>query len=157
MDRLRKLDYRVRPSSPPSTRRLPLSFLPPYSPSNTLPTSSSSFLPQLAAVHLSDASYLTDPSKYISVLLLSLRTMLQLEMPHVNVLSKMDIVTKMGDLGAFTFFLECSSPSKPMRKSSVRREEADPPFFPTRLSSSSLQPRLLHRSSRSLSDFSAPR
>jgi hypothetical protein len=55
---------------------------------------------QLAAVHLSDASYLTDPSKYVSVLLLSLRTMLQLEMPHINVLSKMDVITKLGDLRA---------------------------------------------------------
>ncbi|CED83544.1 Predicted GTPase [Phaffia rhodozyma] len=53
---------------------------------------------RLAAVHLSDASYLTDASKYISVLLTSLRTMLQLEMPHINVLSKMDIITQFGDL-----------------------------------------------------------
>lgn len=56
------------------------------------------------AVHLSDASYLTDPSKYVSVLLLSLRTMLQLEMPHVNVLSKMDIISNYGSLGQSSSF-----------------------------------------------------
>jgi len=52
----------------------------------------------LAAVHLCDAHYVTDASKYISVLLLSLRTMLHLELPHVNVLSKVDLINKYGDL-----------------------------------------------------------
>lgn len=50
------------------------------------------------AVHLSDAHYVTDASKYVSVLLLALRAMLQLELPHVNVLSKMDLITQYGDL-----------------------------------------------------------
>ncbi|KAG6916936.1 hypothetical protein DXG01_004623 [Tephrocybe rancida] len=54
--------------------------------------------PQLAAVHLCDAHYVTDASKYISVLLLSLRTMLHLELPHVNVLSKVDLISQYGDL-----------------------------------------------------------
>lgn len=54
---------------------------------------------QLAAVHLCDAHYVTDPAKYVSVLLLSLRTMLQLELPHINVLSKIDILSHYGDLG----------------------------------------------------------
>jgi GTPase SAR1 family protein len=54
---------------------------------------------QLAAVHLCDAHYVTDASKYISVLLLSLRTMLHLELPHVNVLSKIDLIKQYGDLG----------------------------------------------------------
>ena len=48
---------------------------------------------------LCDAHYVTDASKYISVLLLSLRTMLHLELPHVNVLSKVDLITQYGDLG----------------------------------------------------------
>lgn len=56
-------------------------------------------LQQLAAVHLCDAHYVTDASKYISVLLLSLRTMLHLELPHVNVLSKVDLIKQYGDLG----------------------------------------------------------
>jgi len=53
---------------------------------------------RLAAVHLCDAHYVTDPAKYVSVLLLSLRTMLQLELPHINVLSKIDILSQYGDL-----------------------------------------------------------
>ncbi|KAJ8517594.1 hypothetical protein ONZ45_g5237 [Pleurotus djamor] len=53
---------------------------------------------RLAAVHLCDAHYVTDASKYISVLLLSLRTMLHLELPHINVLSKIDLITQYGDL-----------------------------------------------------------
>lgn len=54
---------------------------------------------QLAAVHLCDAHYVTDASKYVSVLLLSLRTMLHLELPHINVLSKVDLITQYGALG----------------------------------------------------------
>ncbi|KAF7318838.1 GPN-loop GTPase 2 [Mycena chlorophos] len=53
---------------------------------------------RLAAVHLCDAHYVTDASKYISMLLLSLRTMLHLELPHVNVLSKIDLISQYGDL-----------------------------------------------------------
>ncbi|KAJ3508400.1 hypothetical protein NLJ89_g5772 [Agrocybe chaxingu] len=53
---------------------------------------------RLAAVHLCDAHYITDASKYISILLLSLRAMLQLELPHINVLSKIDLLGQYGDL-----------------------------------------------------------
>ncbi|KAF8631675.1 hypothetical protein AX15_002261 [Amanita polypyramis BW_CC] len=53
---------------------------------------------RLAAVHLCDAHYVTDASKYVSVLLLSLRAMLHLELPHINVLSKVDLITQYGDL-----------------------------------------------------------
>ncbi|ORX45316.1 hypothetical protein DM01DRAFT_1411066 [Hesseltinella vesiculosa] len=53
---------------------------------------------RLVAVHLVDAHYCTDPTKYISVLLLSLKTMIQLELPHVNVLSKVDLVESYGKL-----------------------------------------------------------
>jgi hypothetical protein len=57
---------------------------------------------KLAAVHLCDAHYVTDVSKYISVLLLSLRAMLHLELPHINVLSKVDLLAQYGDLGTCT-------------------------------------------------------
>ncbi|KAF6753634.1 cytoplasmic protein [Ephemerocybe angulata] len=53
---------------------------------------------RLAAVHLCDAHYITDASKYISVLLLSLRAMLHLELPHINVLSKVDLLSQYGEL-----------------------------------------------------------
>lgn len=37
--------------------------------------------------------------RYISALLLSLNTMLHLELPHINVLSKIDLVRQYGKLG----------------------------------------------------------
>ncbi|PIM96999.1 hypothetical protein CDL12_30540 [Handroanthus impetiginosus] len=52
---------------------------------------------RLAAVHLLDASHITDASRYVSLLLLSLRAMLTLELPHINVLSKVDLL---GDAAA---------------------------------------------------------
>jgi hypothetical protein len=45
---------------------------------------------QLIVIHLIDSYALTLPSMYISALLLSLRAMLQLDLPHLNVLTKID-------------------------------------------------------------------
>ena len=56
---------------------------------------------KLAVVHLCDVHYVTDAAKYISVLLLSLRAMLQLELPHINVLSKIDLLSQFSNLGWF--------------------------------------------------------
>ncbi|GAA5877253.1 hypothetical protein JCM3774_000130 [Rhodotorula dairenensis] len=56
---------------------------------------------RLAAVHLVDASHILDPSRYVAVLLLALRTMLQLELPHINVLSKVDLLRHQPDDLAF--------------------------------------------------------
>ncbi|KAG2003693.1 cytoplasmic protein [Coprinopsis cinerea AmutBmut pab1-1] len=53
---------------------------------------------RLATVHLCDAHYITDASKYVSMLLLSLRAMLHLELPHINVLSKIDLLSQYGEL-----------------------------------------------------------
>lgn len=50
------------------------------------------FCPQLVAVHLLDSTHILDPSRYVSLLLLSLRAMLTLELPHINVLSKIDLL-----------------------------------------------------------------
>lgn len=61
------------------------------------------FAPQLAAVHLVDSHYCTDPGKFISVLCTSLSTMLHVELPHVNVLSKMDLIEQYGKLGMAPF------------------------------------------------------
>lgn len=55
---------------------------------------------RLCAVHLTDAHHVTDASKYVSVVLLALRAMLQLELPHINVLSKVDLIASYGDLRA---------------------------------------------------------
>jgi hypothetical protein len=59
---------------------------------------------QLTAVHLVDAHLCSDPGKYISALLLSLSTMLHLELPHINVLSKIDLIESYGKLGAVITF-----------------------------------------------------
>lgn len=53
---------------------------------------------RLAAVHLTDAHSISDASKYISAVLLALRAMLQLELPHINILSKIDTIGGMGEL-----------------------------------------------------------
>jgi hypothetical protein len=44
-------------------------------------------------VHLSDSFCLTQPSLYISNLLLALRAMLQMDLPHINVLTKIDKIS----------------------------------------------------------------
>ncbi|XP_052488804.1 GPN-loop GTPase QQT1 isoform X2 [Gossypium raimondii] len=45
-----------------------------------------------------DAHLCSDPAKYISALILSLSTMLHLELPHINVLSKIDLIESYGKL-----------------------------------------------------------
>lgn len=49
-------------------------------------------------MHLSDCICLTLPSLYISNLILALRAMLQVDLPHVNVLSKIDKIASYGPL-----------------------------------------------------------
>ena len=74
-------------------------------------------------VHLSDSFCLTQPSLYISNLLLTLRAMLQMDLPHINVLTKIDKVasydplpfnldfyTEVQDLGYLQPYLEEESP-----------------------------------------------
>lgn len=46
----------------------------------------------LCAVNLIDSHYCSDAPKFISTLLLSLSTMMQVALPHVNVLSKVSII-----------------------------------------------------------------
>ncbi|KAB2023522.1 hypothetical protein E1A91_D06G027400v1 [Gossypium mustelinum] len=53
---------------------------------------------QLTAVHLVDAHLCSDPAKYVSALILSLSTMLHLELPHINILSKIDLIESYGKL-----------------------------------------------------------
>jgi hypothetical protein len=48
------------------------------------------------AVHLVDASHCGDPAKFIAAALLSLTAMIRLELPHVNVLSKVDLLAQQG-------------------------------------------------------------
>ncbi|EWM22157.1 gpn-loop gtpase 2 [Nannochloropsis gaditana] len=53
---------------------------------------------RLTAVHLVDAHHCSDAGKFISAVLISLTTMVRLELPHVNVLSKVDLVESYGRL-----------------------------------------------------------
>lgn len=48
---------------------------------------------RLVVLHLSDSFCLTQPSLYVSNLLLALRAMLQMDLPHINVLTKIDKVS----------------------------------------------------------------
>jgi len=52
----------------------------------------------LCAVHLVDAHYCSDPSKFVAVCLTALNAMLRIELPHINVLSKADLIEKYGKL-----------------------------------------------------------
>eukprot|EP01080_Neovahlkampfia_damariscottae_P007186 gene7186-11498_t len=53
---------------------------------------------RLTAVHLIDSHYCSDPFKFISAMFVSLSTMIRLELPHVNVLSKIDLIESYGKL-----------------------------------------------------------
>ncbi|KAJ5159489.1 GPN-loop GTPase 2 [Penicillium canariense] len=53
---------------------------------------------RLIVMHLVDSYTLTLPSMYISALLLSLRAMLQLDLPHLNVLTKIDNLSNYSSL-----------------------------------------------------------
>ncbi|PHH73390.1 hypothetical protein CDD80_3849 [Ophiocordyceps camponoti-rufipedis] len=79
---------------------------------------------RFVCVHLSDSICVTQPSLYISNVLLSLRAMIQMDMPHINVLSKIDKVssydelpmnldfyTDVDDLTYLTPYLEAESPA----------------------------------------------
>ncbi|XP_066372914.1 GPN-loop GTPase QQT1-like [Miscanthus floridulus] len=52
----------------------------------------------LTAMHLTDVHLCCDPGKYVSALLLSLSTMLHMELPRINVLSKIDLIENYGNL-----------------------------------------------------------
>jgi len=58
---------------------------------------------RLTVINLIDAHHCSEPSKFISASLLALTMMVQLEMPHINVLSKVDL---MEQFGALPFNLE---------------------------------------------------
>jgi hypothetical protein len=55
-------------------------------------------LTRICAVHLIDSHLCTDPCKFISGLMMSLSVMCNLEVPHVNVLSKVDMIEQYGNL-----------------------------------------------------------
>jgi len=63
---------------------------------------------RLCTVNLVDSLLCSDAPKFVSALLLSLSSMLHIELPHVNVLSKADLAQRIhGDEFRLTDFLDC--------------------------------------------------
>lgn len=56
----------------------------------------------LCTIQLIDSHYCSEPTKFISTLMLSLNTMLQMGLPHVNVLSKADLMKQYESKLAFS-------------------------------------------------------
>lgn len=55
----------------------------------------------VCAVYLLDSQFMTDITKFISGCMASLSAMVQLEVPHVNILTKMDLVSNKKDIENF--------------------------------------------------------
>lgn len=55
----------------------------------------------VCVVYMMDSQFVTDVTKFISGSLSSLSAMVQLELPHVNVLTKMDLLTNKKDIDKF--------------------------------------------------------
>ena len=53
---------------------------------------------RLCSVHLVDSFYCTQPAVFISAVLLAASTMLRLHLPHINVLTKIDLLPRYGNL-----------------------------------------------------------
>ena len=53
---------------------------------------------RLCSVHLVDCFYCSQPATFISAVLLTASTMMRLAIPHVNVLSKIDLLSQYGKL-----------------------------------------------------------
>jgi GTPase SAR1 family protein len=63
---------------------------------------------RLVAIQLIDAHYCTEATNFLSAALLGTTTMLRLELPTVNVLSKIDLLANYGPLPlSLDFFTEC--------------------------------------------------
>ena len=63
---------------------------------------------RLCAVQLVDSHYCTDATKFISAALLSTTSMLRLELPTVNILSKIDLINQYGAIPYnLDFFTDC--------------------------------------------------
>ncbi|KAG8464774.1 hypothetical protein KFE25_010142 [Diacronema lutheri] len=55
----------------------------------------------VAGVYLLDAQFMVDPSKYMSGVLTCLSCMTALELPHINVLTKLDLLASKGDVDRY--------------------------------------------------------
>ena len=65
---------------------------------------------RLVCLNLIDSHYCSDPSKFISACMTCLSSMMRLALPHINVLSKMDLVQSFGKPSiGMNYFLETLS------------------------------------------------
>lgn len=82
---------------------------------------------RLTAVHLVDAHHCADPAKFISVLMVTLSAMVQLEMPQVNLLSKVDLIESYGHLDfGLDFYTDVLDPARLLPL--LRCREGETPF-----------------------------
>ncbi|XP_058826141.1 GPN-loop GTPase 2 [Topomyia yanbarensis] len=89
----------------------------------------------LCTVHLVESHHCSEPHKFISTLLLSLHTMLQMGLPHINVLSKADLLKEYESKLAFSldyytevldlqYLLECVDQSMPGPRNKYKKLNA---------------------------------
>lgn len=76
---------------------------------------------KVCCVYLLDSQFITDVTKYISGCMASLSAMIQLELPHINILSKMDLVANRKDVEDFL------NPEAPILLSQLN-QNMPPPF-----------------------------
>ena len=72
---------------------------------------------RLTCVNLVDSHHCSDPSKFISVCLTSLTAMLQISLPHVNLLSKVRLSVSRSKL---SFFFSSGGPGGEVRQAAVQ-------------------------------------
>jgi GPN-loop GTPase len=53
---------------------------------------------RLASVHCIDSHHVTDPGKFIAAALLAMTAMMRLELPAINLLTKLDMLAAYGEL-----------------------------------------------------------
>lgn len=68
---------------------------------------------RLVSIHLADSSHCKDPSRFISLALLTLQSMIKLECPQINLMSKFDKFMKIGDENEeenlpLSFYADCN-------------------------------------------------
>jgi len=59
-------------------------------------------MPDFSSVFM--VQFVSDVTKYISGCMASLSAMIQLELPHINILSKMDLVSNKKEVEEYAFF-----------------------------------------------------
>lgn len=61
----------------------------------------------VVALYLIDSQFMTDTAKFISASLMCLSAMLQFELPHLNVITKMDLLGSKGESDEMEKFFNC--------------------------------------------------